>query len=510
MLRFTVYDKNGLDSHWSLVNPYLLGPESLPVKGRVTFKDGIVTCQGPPNDALAFCTQFETETIGRFMLQTCLLPPRQKPYSLSIELARNRIRLFLTKSEEWQMFDLSAEHPALKHWEEARRLFTESITTDDPRVADQAAKLSLIHGIEASERLALAHADLLLHRRYGSKAASSTTLGVRICPEIDSPKIREMLKPEFDVIVVPIRWRDVEPKEGRYRWDALDKWMDWAKESGKPIVAGPLMDYSKEALPEWMDVWKHDFDSTRDQTYDYIEQVVDRYKSVVGIWNVASGINVNDNFEFTVEQMVDLVRMVSVHVRQARKGARVMIELTRPFGEYRVVNRDSMAPLPFIDRIMQEGIRLDALGVQLLFGCNHRGMQTRDIMQISALLDRFYWLDLPILVSAMGVPSTTVDDHGGWWRQAWSPSLQSKWITQVFALSMSKPFVESVFWTDMVDHDGALLDGAGLINAAGQVKPSFKRIGEVRKRLRSPLGKLKLPRRTEVESPIENSDSDTG
>ena len=57
--------------------------------------------------------------------------------------------------------------------------------------------------------------------------------------------------------------------------------------------------------------------------------------------------------------------------------------------------------------------------------------------------------------------------------------------------------------------DEALLNGAGLINTSGQVKPAFKRIGEIRKRLRKPLGKLKLPRRNEVESPIENSNGES-
>jgi GH35 family endo-1,4-beta-xylanase len=504
MIRFEVYDRDGPDKHWPLVNPYLLGPEEMPVKGRVTCRDGLIACEGPGGEALALCTQFHADTMGRLMLQTCLLAHRERPYVLSIELARHRIKMFIVKSEEWQMFDLSAEHPAMKHWEEARRLFTEAITADSSLLADQAGRLSLVHALEASERLALAHADVLLHRRFGARAASSTALGVRIGPAIDAPKVRELIKPEFDVIVVPLRWRDVEPAEGRFVFDALDRWIDWAKDAGKPIVAGPLLDFSKESVPEWMNVWKHDYDAARDQAYDYLEHVVNRYKSVVGIWNVASGINVNEHFEFTPDQMVDLVRMAVLHVRQSRKGARTMVELARPFGEFRAANRDAVASLPFVDRLVQEGIRLDALGVQILFGRNDRGMQTRDIMQVSALLDRFYWLELPILITAMGVPSANVDPQGGWWRHEWSASTQSRWITQVFAVSMSKPFVESVFWTDLVDHDDALLNGAGLITASGQLKPAFRRLCDVRRRLRKPLGRLKLPPRLNVESPIEN------
>ena len=51
-----------------------------------------------------------------------------------------------------------------------------------------------------------------------------------------------------------------------------------------------------------MYVWQHDYDTCRDLAYDHMERVVERYKGVVGMWNVASGLNVNDNFEFMWSQ----------------------------------------------------------------------------------------------------------------------------------------------------------------------------------------------------------------
>lgn len=501
MLQFAVYDKTGLALDWPMVNPYLMGPEDLPVRGKITFRDGYIRCEGPDGDALSLCVQYETETMGRLMLQTCLLPPHKKPYVLSVELARHRIKLFIAKSEEWQMFDLSNNHPAIRHWEEARRLFTEAITADTPYEAEQAARFSLIHALVASERLAMAHAEVLLHRRFGTKAAGSATLGIRICPKQDGPKIKELLsKAEFDIIVIPIRWNEIEAEEGKFDWGVTDRWVEWARELEKPIVMGPLLDFSKRSLPEWMNVWKHDYDTCRDHAYDFVEQVVGRYKAVVGIWNIASGLNLNDHFEFTSDQMIDLTRMVVLHVRQARPGARTMLELVQPFGEYCTKNRDAVSPFHFVDRVMREGIRFDALGVQLLFGRSEGGMHTRDIMQISSMLDRFFLLEVPVFVSALGVPSMTVDDWGGWWRGKWDPEIQSKWITQVFALAMSKPFVESIFWTDLVDHEDARFNGAGLINSAGQLKPSFTRFRDLRKRLRKPLGKLTLPKKQDMES----------
>jgi hypothetical protein len=492
MLRFAVYDENGPAVDWPLINAHLLGPDDAPVRGQVTFSRGIIRCRKRGDDAAALCLQCTCRRSGRLMLQTCLLPDREEPYVLSVELARHRIKQFIAKSEEWQMFDLSPAHPAMRHWEEARQLLTLALTTQEPIEADRAAREALDHAVLASERLAMAHAEILLHRRYANRPSSSATLGVRVWPGRDGRQLRELIDTSFDLLVMPIRWKELEVEEGKYNWGPIDRWMEWAKDQGKPIIAGPLLDFSKRAIPEWMYVWQHDYDTCRDLVYDYMERVVDRYRSVVGMWNVASGLNVNDNFEFAESQMLDLARTATLLVRQRRQGARTMIELRQPFGEHVASGRDSIPPMAFVDRLVQEGIRFDALGVQLLFGERGEGRASRDLMQVSSLLDRYYLLEIPVLVSAAGVPSETIDDEGGWWHKPWSPDGQAKWIGRLFAMAMSKPFVESIFWTDLYDHPDALLRGAGLLSEEGQAKPAFTRLVGARRRLRKPLGAIDL------------------
>src|SRR6185503_14553818 len=173
MLRFAVYDEHGPARDWPLVNAHLLGPEDLPIRGDVSFEDVVITCRRKGNGAAALCLQHDADSKGVLMLQTCLLPDRDEPYLLSVELARHRVKMFIAKSEEWQMFDLSMEHPAMRLWEEARQLSTEAWISESPAKADQAARRSLELAIDATERLAMAHAEILLHRRFGSRAASS-------------------------------------------------------------------------------------------------------------------------------------------------------------------------------------------------------------------------------------------------------------------------------------------------------------------------------------------------
>jgi GH35 family endo-1,4-beta-xylanase len=493
MLRFAVYDEKGPAQQWPLVNAHLVGPEDMPMRGEVTFEDGVIVCRKRGIQPAALCLQYDAGAMGRLMLQTCLLPDREEPYLLSIELARHRIKMFIAVSESWQMFDLSAEHPAMALWEEARQLSSEAWLAKDMLRADKAARKSLIKAIDASERLAMAHAEILLHRRFGQKPAASSTLGIRVWPGRDAQPLRDLVAKEFDLLVLPMNWKELEVREGVYEWDHLDRWMHWASKQSKPIVAGPLVDFSSAAMPPWMDIWRNDYDTCRDMVYDHVEKVVGRYQSYVNVWNVGSGINTNDNFVFTPDQMLDLTRMTVLAVRQHKKNARAMIELAQPFGEHCAFNRESIHPLTFMDRLIQEGVRLDAIGVQLLFGQERFGQATRDLMQISSMLDKFFLLEIPILLSALGVPTEPIEPTGGWWHVEWSDEVQSKWISRMFAVGLSKPFVESLFWSELFDHPGALVPNAGLISEKGQPKPALSRLIHLRRHLRKPLGPLKLP-----------------
>ena len=491
MLRFAVYDDDGPLAAVPLVNAHLVGPGDVPTPGTVKFKDGHVVCRPRATNAVALCMQWDAGRMGRLMLQTCLLPDRSRPYDLVVELARHRIKMFIAKSEEWQMFDLDAKHPAIRRWDESRSLFSEALSMDDAVAVARVARKALVCAIEATERLAMAHAELLLHWRFGNRPASSRTLGVRVHVARDSAPLREIVKRDIDLLVLPLNWNEIEVEEGSYNWGPMDGWVTWASREGIPIVLGPLLNFSKEALPKWMYVWQHDYSTCRDLVYEQVEKIVHRYRNSVAIWNLASGLNVNDNFNFTTEQMLDLTRMANLIARQAREGTRTMIELAQPFAEHCATNSNSVPPLTFMDRVIQEGIRIDCLGVQLLFGQKKAGRASRDLMQISDVIDRYLVLEMPVVISAFGVPNRSIDEEGGYWHKPWSSDEQSRWMSRVFAMAMSKPFVETLVWTELYDHPGSDLPTAGLVSDTGHAKPVLRRLVNTRKRLRKPLGPSK-------------------
>lgn len=491
MLRFEVFDAQGPAKSWPLVSAHLLGRDDLPVNGTVEFANGVINCVPRDSRATALCLEYDAGSMGRLMLQTCLLSLRAEPYRLNQELARHRIKLYIAKSEEWLMFDPDLAGEALERWEQAREIFVDASVLDDSTEAERRHRDALMTAIDASERLAMIHAQILLHRRYGTKPASRNTLGVRVDPATDPAVTADMIKRDFDVVVVPIHWRQMQPRRDAIDFAAVDRWMVWAKQSGKPIVAGPLVSLSADSIPEWVRPHMGDFAALRDHLWTFMEQVVYRYREMVEIWNVASGLHLNEAAALDMEQRIDLTRRAAVLVRQSRKGARTLIEIVEPFGERMTALRGSCTPWEYLEQVVQAGIRADCIGVQLVFGDSRSGRTTRDLMQLSAMLDRFFLMEIPLLVSALGAPSKQEDAHGGGWRGEWSAESQARWVSRAVPIALSKPFIVTVVWDRIVDGRGSGAPrSTGLVDDAGKSKPALGKLVAVRRRLREPLGPL--------------------
>lgn len=501
MLRFLVHDPEPTFAARLARSGTLLGHDHAGVRAKLLLGEPdaagmcVLTCEGIGRSAHALQVPWDAGEPGDLLLRTTLLPPRDEPYCLLTELAREQVRAFLAKGEDWHLLDHQQRPEVGERWEKARGLLADAITAETHEERNRAARASLAAAIDANERLAVAHADLLLRRRFADRPASSSTLAVRVWPGRAGERLQAFVHEHFDLVFLPLRWRDVEVEENRYRWGPLDRWMDFAREQGMAVVCGPLVDFSRGSVPDWLETWRHDFDTTRELLYDFMDRVVRRYADAVPMWNLAADVNTNENFQFTHGQMTDLVRTAALLVRQHRRRARTMIEVRRPFGEFCGRAAHAAAPIPFVTRLIQEGIHLDALGVQLVVGGHEPDAGARDLMQLSSMLDRFHEsFDLPLIVSALGAPSAPVEDRAsgldaGGWHGGWTPRRQARWVQHAFAICMSKPRVQTVAWSDLYDHRAARVPTGGLLDEKGVGRPVFKALVGLRRRLRRPLGR---------------------
>ncbi len=315
---------------------------------------------------------------------------------------------------------------------------------------------------------------------------------MRVPLERHPEHLKTTLHREFDILSIPTPWAQIEPTPGRFVWDATDRWMAWAKQNGRRAIAGPLLDLGPTGLPGWARPRAADPAKLRDALFEFVRQTVVRYGPVCGLWNIASSVHMNESSRLGLTAMVEHTRVVAVAARGAKRDARLLVEIGDPFNATVTANAGAVSALQYLKAIISDGVTFDLLGVPLLIGETSRGRATRDIMQLASVLDRFTGRKEipPVIVTALGAPSTDGGEGAGWWREHWTPRSQGAFATMAFKMALANPGVAAVVWDRLRDDAGAGALEGGLFARDGAPKPAAEQLLTLRKRLRSPLGTM--------------------
>ena len=73
-------------------------------------------------------------------------------------------------------------------------------------------------------------------------------------------------------------WKQLQPQEGAFNTQSVDDWIEQLSKKRIPVVAGPLIDLSENAVPDWMFIWEHDFDTLRDLAYEFVQKTVQAFR----------------------------------------------------------------------------------------------------------------------------------------------------------------------------------------------------------------------------------------
>ena len=468
-----------------IANAYLLAANDVALAGRIRRGRTRLECAPATKQAAALNLEVEMRDMGRLSLSTCLLEQRDEPYSLMLELARHCIKHFIAKCDDWQIWDHPVAVDALVRWNQARRHFTAAMTTQNLADADDLSLRALVAGLKASELLAVSQARVSLHRRFSVKAASKMVLGIRVDPRTAPTEAAEAAR-SFDMISVPLCWGEIEKTPGKYDFSRVTPWFDFAQKAGRTVLAGPVIDLQPTTVPPWIAQKRGEFGPLRDGIWRFCDAVGREFAGRTGMWNIASGINCNAWWTLNLEEMVELSRRAVVGLRQARKGVPTLLECPDPFGHLVASRAGAISPRGIVDALVNDGIHLDCLMLQFVMGEPGARNLTRNLLEVSALLDTYRPLRKSIFAS-FGAPSAPASATAGYWRTQWSAKSQAVWASKMFAIAMSKPHVGMVLWDSLIDGvDGSLHRGA--LDARCVAKPMLNSLLSARRALAAPIG----------------------
>lgn len=494
MHRFVVYPdrtRKTLDLHGA----HVVGPDGIPLRADIQVRGSEIICTPRTQDPIGLSLLWPVDGFGTIQLQTTRLPVREKPYNLHLELARHQLMRISVKREEWGLYDYAGMEPTAALIDEARDDFIQALQTiEDGAAAARLADRSLAKSLVAGEQMSRFHAGVFLSRRQQAGGFARPFLGVCAAGALCDPGVARSIASVFQFVRIPFVWREIQPTERDRQYDRVETCARACGAAGLAIRGGPLLSFGVHAVPDWMYIWENDFDAIHEAAREHVEQTVRRHAKLITSWVVASGLHADNVFGFTFEQVMELTRMAAAVTRQAAPRSQVLIDLSQPWGEYYARNQQTIPPLLYADMLVQSGINFDGFGLQFLFGLGSDGFHLRDLLQVSALIDRLANLGKPIHVTAVGAPSRTPPAGpgepagGGQWRAPWSEEVQAEWLTALCEIALSKPYVESVCFQPLLDAPDAVIPHGGLLREDQTPKPAFDRIAQLRQRLVSGTG----------------------
>jgi hypothetical protein len=491
-VRFQVFRNGEVMEKFRVCGAYMFGTDGTSIRRtKISFSNGFVECQKPNSETAGLALLWPIDGFGRVLLPTTCLPERDRPYCLNVEIARARLMQTISRREDWSMFDGTAELEDIS--KQAQDQFIKAVQhMSDPAAASQLADSSLRKAVVFSEKLSTTQAEALFKTRIKSNGLGRACMGCRIEPRrIGQAGYVDRAAQIADFAVIPVNWAEIESKEGVFDFSQLDVCVEELSRKHLILGIGPLLRFTKEAIPSWLQNGQVSFTKVREAAYQFVTELVSRYRRKVNRWFVVSGLNAFNHFGLNVEQVLEMTRAANMAVKSVNSRAFRLIEVTNLWGEYYATTPNSIAPVAYMDMVVQSGITFDAFSLQMRFGKNQSGMHIRDMMQISSLLDYFSMMGKPLYVTGIEIPSrngTGASDGrvAGVWHKEWDTKRQALWLDQFHGIALSKPCVDAVVYGCLADSEDSVVPNSGLLTDELEPKDSFRILRRLREAIRNP------------------------
>ncbi len=204
--------------------------------------------------------------------------------------------------------------------------------------------------------------------------------------------------------MLPMSWRDIETTEGAYAWDVADRQVQWCRDNRLAVCAGPLVQWDARSIPDWLHLCEGEFESLSSFATEFVEAVVRRYRGKVDLWIASGRMNTSEVLSLTEEERIRLAAVAAETTRRCDPDAPVFVSFDQPWGEYLSCQEIDFPPLQFADALLRAGLGITGLALDINLGYWPDGTLPRDLLDFSQQIDRWGYLDVPLLVT-LAVPS---------------------------------------------------------------------------------------------------------
>jgi hypothetical protein len=457
----------------ALERAYLAGLDDLPWETRVTATSNGLSADRSESDSGYFHILWRVPGRGAQVLGTTTVREREAPYNLAVELARGSLNRLRNQLAGWEMAGLAPPAAVAVHLAQAMEEFAAAATNQQqPAAAADRAQQAIVATLAGSDLLAAGFAEHAIRLRKSQSAKLTMLYGVRLDEKVPEPALTTSLASAFNSAIVPLEWKEIESREGKWQWSLSDSQIAWCAANELRIIGGPVLDLDRQTLPDWLYLWEGDFDNIIAMATQQIQAVVARYKGRINLWHCAANINTVDTLGLTEEQALRLAVRSIETVRNADPKAPVLVSFNQPWGEYLGREERDLTPVHYADALVRADLGVSGIGLELNLGSGPRSSLPRDALELSRQLDRWSTLGLPLVI-LLTIPS------GG---DSFTPDIQRAWLDSHLQLLLAKAAVHGIFWNQLIDAPSGERAGRGLCDPSGQLTGVFRSLADFRRR----------------------------
>jgi len=464
---------------------YLCGLDRVPWQSRVRWERGELSLQRAVAESGCLHIPWVVEGHGLLSLATATLCERPRPYSLPLELARGRLGQLRNQLAEWQTLGLVAPQQVTENLHAAIRAFGEAAVGEQgsPRAVECAAQ-SLRLSLDAVNLLAAAFCEQAMSVRRRLVNKLTTLLGADLGVSMLDDYIAGQYLQTFNAAVVPMVWREIEAREGKFCWDISDQQLAWCRANNLTACAGPLLEFDQRSVPDWLYLCDGDFDSLLSFASEFVAAAVERYRGKVAVWMSAGRVNTAEALSLTEEEKVKLAARAIELTRSLDPEAEIAVSFDQPWAEYLGRQANDFPPLHFADALLRADLGLSALGLEINLGYCPGGTLPRDPLEFSSQLDYWSLLGVPLYLT-LAVPSSSDPDplaqrHATTLGETWTPAAQQAWVSRYLPLLLAKPNVRGVLWSQLRDSEPHSFPHGGLFDLRRHPKPLLRQLASFR------------------------------
>lgn len=478
-MRFTVPNEGLFDVESDVRRIYVSGYDGRVFPSRVEQHGDVIELRRMNADSGKVHFPYPVPGFGRPLISTATLREHEDAYLLPLELARGKICQVRNQLASWEALGMSIPEEFRELHRQAHHYFAQATAEkDDVQRATELSNQAIAKACEAADTLARSYVEQRLKVRLKRTPQLPVSFGCSVNCEQTVKDVGETFCQAFNAAAIPIEWTQIERQEGEYDWEACDKLVDWCSEHRLLMKAGPLLDFSTNGLPSWLQQWGHDFYNLQSFLCDFVETAISRYAGRIRFWEVSSRVNTGGAFKLNEEERLTLVAKTLEVARQRDEEAQLLIRIEDPWGTYQTAGEHRLSPMQFVDALLRCGIGLSGVNLEIAVGYQQRGGAPRDLLDFSRLIDQWSMLEVPLSLT-LAFPSScdananclqdvAVDCNG--WKHAWSAEAQAEWIDSYVPMLMAKQSVVGIYWSHLTDAAAHDFPNSGLIDTAGVAK----------------------------------------